>query len=92
MRAVSFDSIFESASLEFNFIRVELQTGLTFSKSALGSRYQERRDRNQAQARRAYDALLYFIPKSSLTNDESKMIVSGLARLKSELQQLGEAI
>lgn len=80
----------EAESLAFFFIRVELRTGLTFAKSALESRHQERRDRNQAQARRAYDALLYFIPKSSLTPAESDAIKAGLAKLKSELVDLEE--
>lgn len=78
-------------SHEDEFLRVELRTGLLFSKLALGAWYRDKRDRNCVYARRAYDALLYFSAKMAngifVRSDE---MTRGLAQLKSELQQLGE--
>lgn len=78
---------------EDEFLRVELHTGLMFARIARQARYQEKRDRNCAQARRAYDALLRFMPK--LPNGKfvgSDEMTRGLGQLKSELQQLGEPL
>ena len=78
---------------ENEFLRVELETGLMFSRIAREARNQDKRDRNCAQARRAYDALLHFIPKIPKGNFVSSDILRrGLAQLKSELQHLGEAV
>jgi len=80
-------------SHEDDFLRVELCTGLMFSKIAREARHQEKRDRNCAHARRAYDALLRFIPKMPNGNFVgSDEMTRGLAQLKSELQQLGEVL
>ena len=81
----------EANSHEDEFLRVELRTGLLFSKLALGAWYQDKRDRNCANARRAYEALLYFSPKRPNGSfGRSDEMTRGLAKLKSELQQLGE--
>ena len=75
------------------FLKVELHAGLMFSKIAREARHQEKRDRNCAHARRAYDALLRFIPKMPNGNFvESDEMTRGLGQLKSELQQLGEVL
>ena len=87
------DPFMDAAHHEDEFLRVELQTGLMFSKIAREARHRDKRDRNCAQARRAYDALLRFIPKllngSFVGSDE---MTRGLGRLKSELRELGEPL
>ena len=80
-------------SHEDRFFRVELGTGLMFSKIALEARHRNKRDRNCANARRAYDALLYFSPK--MPNGlfvRSNHMTRGMAQLKAELQLLGEEL
>ena len=87
------DPLLDANYHEDEFLRVELQTGLMFSKIAREARHQEKRDRNCAQAKRAYDALLRFLPKlpngKFVGSDEMKR---GLGQLKAELQQLGELL
>ena len=83
----------KTLSNEDDFLRVELRTGLMFSKMALEARHQEKRDRNCANARRAYDALLHFSPKlPNGTFISSDKMIKGLAQLKSELLRLGEEL
>ena len=78
---------------EDEFLKVELRTGLMFSKIAQEARHQEKRDRNRAHARRAYDVLLRFLPKMPdgkfVGSDE---MTRDLRQLKAELQQLGEVL
>jgi hypothetical protein len=71
---------------------VELDTGLQFASSASIARHEDRKARNRKNARKAYDALLRFIPKGSLTREESDEIARRLACLKSTLLNLGENI
>ena len=77
---------------EMVFLRTELQTGLTLSKIALEAADQDKIERNRANARKAYDSLMHFMPKATLKAEEADEIRIGLARLKSELQQLGEEL
>ncbi len=77
---------------EKQFIRTELLAGLTFSKIALKANYVDKTDRNRVNARKAYDALVRFIPKCLLSAEEAREVESKMAQLKSELQQLGEEV
>jgi len=70
---------------ELEFLRAEAQTGLTFSKIALQSRHQEKTDRNRANARKAYDCLLHFMPRVTPTTGEWDEIRASVAELKSNL-------
>lgn len=74
------------------FLKVELQTGLTFASIAAreepGS---EKRIKNQGNARKAYETVLRLrdrieIPTDAATRD----IQNGLDRLRSALEKLGE--
>jgi hypothetical protein len=57
--------------VEVEFLRTELRTGLTLSAIALRGGDKSRVDRNRVNARKAYDALLHFIPKVPLTSERS---------------------
>lgn len=81
-----------NSEAEVDFLRVELRTGLTFSKIALGAVYQEKRDRNRRHARRAYDTLLYFMRKITVPNGHTDDIMHRLTDLQSDLQRLGEEV
>lgn len=74
------------------FLRAEIHTGLTRSKIALEATYQDKMERNRANARKAYDAVLRFIPQSVLEANEAEEIKRGLAQLESQLRQLGEEL
>ncbi|PYV69661.1 MAG: hypothetical protein DMG96_33370 [Acidobacteria bacterium] len=82
----------DPTSAEIDFLRSELSTGLTLTGIAQDSRDRARADRNRANARKAYDAVLRFAPKVGLSPDETAEIKSKLAQLRSELQRLGEEV
>jgi hypothetical protein len=74
------------------FLRTELTMGLTFARIALEARTESKFERNRANARKAYDALLHFTPGTSLSAEEAQEIGASTAQLKSALQQLGEDV
>ena len=77
---------------DVDFLRAELLTGRTLSHIALRSMNEEKRIRNQANARKAYDAILRFLPGSNLDVEQAAEIKSKLEELKSDLRLLGEQI
>lgn len=74
------------------FLLTELKTGLTFAKIALHSTSPDKVSRNTANARKAYDTALRFLSSAESTEDDSRNIDKLVAKLKSQLQELGEAI
>ena len=77
---------------EIEFIRAEVQTGLTFAKIALGSRHRDKIDRNRVNARKAYDTLLRFMPHDNASSGAWDDVRAKIAELKSHLRQLGEHV
>jgi len=75
-----------------DFLRAELLTGRTLSNIALRSLNQEKRTRNQANARKAYDAILRFLAGSKLDVEQAAEIKSKLEELQSDLRLLGEQV
>ncbi len=74
-----------------DFLITETEVGLTFARNALAARFSIRRERNQANARKAYDSAVDWSTRLSLTDADSHDIGERLIRLKSALEQLGEA-
>jgi len=74
------------------FLRTELIAGLTFSRIALQAKHAAKIDRNRANARKAYDALLHFTPETSIPVKDATEIHSKMAQLKADLQKLGEDV
>lgn len=76
------------------FIKTELQTGLTFAQSALQSDDQpEKRTRNQANARKAYESALAWsqrFPYSEPIQRGLHELEPLFEELKHALEQLGE--
>ena len=72
------------------FLIVELETGLTFSRIASDSRYSDKRDRNRANARKAYDTALGWTKRLSLNAEDSLEVGEKLKKLKAALEKLGE--
>lgn len=77
---------------ELDFLRTELKTGLTLSKIALDATHSDKSDRNCANARKAYDAVLHFAPRVNLSQEETDEIKSKLEHLKSQLKLLGQEL
>jgi hypothetical protein len=73
------------------FLNTEADTGLMFAGIALESDTEEKMARNRANARKAYDTILRFIGRVSLTAAESEGLGTKMARLKLGLQTLGES-
>jgi hypothetical protein len=72
-------------------LRIDLKTANTFIRLASRSKVaSETKTRNQANARRAYDAVLHMCKQLTLTNADVQDIDKGLKRLKSALQRLGK--
>lgn len=83
---------------EFNrngvdFLSTDLDTALTMAEIALGARGDsEKRLRNTRNARRAYNAVLYFSKRVTLTSRKERELGEKLSRLQAALQELGESI
>ena len=82
----------QTTAAETQFLRTELLAGLNFSKIALAAEDESKIERNRVNARKAYDALLRFIPDAVLSSEETKEINSQLSELKADLQRLGEDV
>jgi hypothetical protein len=82
----------ELSRTSVEFLKIDVQTALTFSGIALQSEHDsEKRRRNQMNARRGYDTILRLLKKAPVTKADVRMLSRNLKRLKSELQQLGES-
>ena len=77
---------------EIDFLRLEIDTGLTLAKIALDAHRHDRRDRNRLNARKAYDTVLRFIPRVNLTPEETSEMKIRVEHLKAELLRLGEEV
>jgi hypothetical protein len=77
-------------STRIGFLLTELETGATFAKVGLDSNDEGKRTRNRKNARKAYNAILRFVPDTTLTQTEKQQIDEGLVCLRSLLRRLGE--
>ena len=82
----------QTTAAETQFLHNEIHPGLSFTKIALEAEDPSKIERNRTNARKAYDALLHFIPNAVLSPEETTQINSGLAELKADLQKLGEEV
>lgn len=75
-----------------HFVNTELDTGLTFARIAVGSTTRSKKERNCANARKAYQSALHMLGQLSLSKEEAGPISQKLAVLRSNLEELGEAL
>lgn len=75
-----------------DFLKNELQTGITFADLALSARHNDRRERNKPNARKAYDTALRFMSTDSPTPNITAELKDRLEHLRDQLKQLGESI
>ncbi len=73
-----------------DFLKVDVQTALTFTRIALQTKDPASRRRNRNSACKAYDTVLRLISKVQLSDSDARILGSNLERLKSELRELGE--
>lgn len=74
------------------FLKVDLETGLTFANLALQADDNAKKERNRRAARKAYDTIVRLIDRVILTDAETKFFKKNLQRLKDDLIKLGEAL
>ena len=72
----------------FEFLRIEISTGLTFADIAAGADDAQKRERTRDSAQDAYDTVVRFMPRSRLDADQTEEITTGLARLKAALDRI----
>ena len=77
---------------EKDFLRSEIDTGLTLAKIALDAHRRDRRNRNRLNARKAYDTVMRFMPRVNLTPEETSEMKIRVEHLKAELVRLGEEV
>ena len=75
-----------------NFLRAELQTGLTFATVALAAKHQDKIDRNRVNARKAYDSFVRYASRVVLSDREQRELNQPLAELRRRLTKLGERL
>ena len=85
------DSLRSSVSKNaFEFLLTDIDTALTFMDVAESTGKAEIRNRNYANARRAYDTVLRFMQNLAIADDQRKKLASKLNILKSRLQNAGQ--
>ena len=71
------------------FLKIDIQTALTFAKIARQTFDNTRKDRSTSAAKKAYDTILRLAKKIDLSKNDQRLVTEGLALLRSELQALG---
>lgn len=74
-----------------HFLKIDLETALTFLDIARRTQDKGRQERNRRAARRAYDTIVKFMARVKLGDEESHTLVVGLEQLKCALEKSGEA-
>lgn len=72
------------------FLKIDVEVGLTFSSIALRAQESERRARTRRVARNAYDTVLKLMERVALTSADAQTLARNLLRLKIDLRMLGE--
>jgi hypothetical protein len=75
-----------------DFLKVDLQTALTFTGIALSSSDVVRKRRNCLAARKAYDVIQRLLKTVPLSDTQTRALNRDLRRLESELKSLGEVL
>ena len=82
-----------SAGAGCGFLMVEADTGFTFAWLALTTTDDpDKAQRNTANAKKAYDTILRFRARVQLNPQETAALGAKLARLRTMLLKLGEAV
>jgi hypothetical protein len=74
-----------------DFLKTDLETGLTFATIAKDTSDPAKRARNRKNARKAYDVVVCHLEQVELKPSDARTISQLLQKLKSDLTALGEA-
>ena len=77
-------------STNVDFLKIDVETALTFTGLALETDNQEKKERNRKNARKAYDTIRQLWNKVTFTPSEETFMHEKLGRLKNDLELLGE--
>jgi predicted anti-sigma-YlaC factor YlaD len=72
------------------FLRLDLETALTFVKIARQTHDHLQKKRNCRAARRAYETVAKLAKKADFNTENGRAMRLGLAQLRAELEELGE--
>ncbi len=75
-----------------DFIRVDLDTALTFTRIALATTDPQKQQRTTRTARKAYDTILRSLTRVRLRPNDATAIETKLQRLREDLIRLGESV
>ena len=78
------------SNVGFQFLLADLDTALTFMKVAESAIDADTRERNHANARRAYDTVIRLMQNLSLDDTQREELAAKLALLKLRLQNVGQ--
>jgi len=84
--------IFGSGGAGTEFLRAELFAGMTRANIAQNTSDEAKKQRNCREARKAYDAVLQFLPTTFLSQEEKDEIDTKLSDLRFALRSLGEEV
>lgn len=87
-----FESGAELNATSVSFLKIDLDTALTFAEIALQAKDGDKRERNRHNARVGYDTVLRLLPKVSPTHGDAKVLTEKLRLLKADLVKLGERL
>lgn len=75
------------------FLNIDLDVALNFAKIALDSRRDhDKRTRNQANARKAHDAVIHWKERLGISGRDALGIDAKLQKLRAALEELGEKL
>ena len=75
-----------------DFLRVDIETALTFTGAALSTDDPTKKSRNTKNAKKAYYTIQRLSQRVSYTDAEQVYMSEMMARLKKDLEQLGESV
>ena len=75
-----------------DFLKIDVETALTFLRSARQTSDVARKKRNCNAARRAYGTVTKLMERVTLSEEDVRTLVVGLEQLRSELEELGEVL
>ena len=75
-----------------DFLKIDLDTALTFLQIARETSDDLRKNRNTSAARKAYQTVARLALKTKLRDDDRRIVIKRLEQVKSELEALGVAV
>lgn len=80
----------DQRAVNVEFLKTELQTGITFANLALSAKFADKVERTRANARKAYDTALKFMDE--LSPKDGAELDALFKHLRNKLQDLGESV